>query len=165
MMEKFDLRSKIINELVIKSITLLENDEIKSGDIIYCTKECADVIFLEKPDQRHFLDYHRQRSKGIEKIPFSGYFKYKTLDGQVKEAPISCVVKITKGEFSSVYEIRGKNRKNRADFCEYTARSIGFRVERKQIFRKYVLKFFGDSQAEVDDFITYYCQNKLELFV
>jgi hypothetical protein len=159
-MNKIDLKTKLIHKKIDEIVWLLENDGIKSGDIVYCTKECSDVIFLEMPDKKFFSFYHERKLKGIDYVPFAGDVKYQTFQGKIKEAPIMCIIKISEGNISSSYQFKGKDAIDEAEFCEYLARGAGFRVERKKIRGGYILKFFGDSKEELDDFIMNCCNNK-----
>jgi len=159
-MNNLDLRTKIIHKKIDEMVWLLENGGIKSGDIVYCTKECSDVIFLEKPDKKFFCFYHERKLKGFDYTPFVGSIRYQTFQGEIKEAPIICIVKISEGNISSSYQIKGKNNANEAEFYEHLARGVGFRVKREKIRGGYILKFFGDSKEELDDFVMNCCKNK-----
>ena len=58
------------------------------------------------------------------------------------------------------YEVKGRrsDSKNRADFLEYYARAIGFRVERIKAKKGIKLTFFGDKQIDLDLFLVQCCQ-------
>lgn len=159
--DHFDLRGKWIRERISKVVSQLEKGEISFGDLVYCTNISADVIFLEKPPRKSFLNYYKARKAGEIFPPFSGKVKYKTLSGQVSTSPIACIVKISKGNFFADYEVVEGESEDRIEYLEHYGRSLGFRVERVSSSekKKIILRFFGDSQSEVDDFVELCCQN------
>lgn len=120
--------------------------ELKHGDKVYCTTELSDVIFLEK-----------------EKLP-SGYVKYKTLEGEEKREHSERFRIISKGNNYAEYIVDGENCEEKAIIIERKARGCGFRVERAERKKSYILKIFGDSQAHVDDFVSLCCNDKYTLY-
>lgn len=107
--------------------------QVKIGDLIYSIRQDQNVIFLEFPTHKY------------------GDCKYRTIDGKVKEdAPFLFNV-VSKGDKFNVYKTKDKNK---AYLYELEARECGFRVEGQEKGDYYVLKIFGDTQEEVDSFIT-----------
>ena len=155
---------KRILERIEQAVKWVENNEIKSGDIVYCTREGKDVIFLEKPPLKAFTRYHKYKKEGEKYPPFSGDVKYKTLNGEMRECAIACIVRISTCDFFSEYEIKGLNEisQNRLNSHENIARAAGFRVEKTETNSSYLLKIFGDSQEKVDDLVMCF-QNDLML--
>ncbi|MFX1489702.1 MAG: hypothetical protein ACFFBI_11175 [Promethearchaeota archaeon] len=60
-------------------------------------------------------------------------------------------------------KLKGKKLRERSDFLEYLARYHGFRVEKRKIRKGIILRFFGDSQEQVEDFVLY-CNNNYILY-
>lgn len=109
----------------------LEN--VKPGDICFCTAEIHDVIFLEYPSNRY---------RDV---------KYKTVDGEIGEAPSFCFRIISKGNKFALYETKEKDK---AEDYSRLVRRNGFRVEEEKKENIYLLKIYGDNQEEVDEFVT-----------
>ncbi|UCC21166.1 MAG: hypothetical protein JSV62_07795 [Promethearchaeota archaeon] len=107
-------------------------DNVKSGDRVFFTAEIYDVIFLEHPSNVY------------------GDVKYKTIDGEIREAPAFCFRIISKGNKSAEYKTKDEYK---ADLYEMTAREYGYRVEKKKIKEEYIIRIFGDTQEEVDQFV------------
>jgi len=108
-------------------------NQVKIGDLIYSIRQDQDVIFLEYPTHKY------------------GDCKYRTFDGIIKkDAPFLFSI-ISKGDKFSVYKTKDKKK---AYFYELEARECGFRVEGQEKGDNYVLKIYGDTQEEVDSFIT-----------
>ncbi len=159
-MFKRDLTSKRIGEIIENNVRLIENNKIKSGDIVYCTSICEDVIFVEGPEDKFFKDYHNLK-KYERYPPFPGDIIYRTIDGKVGKCGVAEIVKISSGSCFTEFKVNGKNKKSRqrVEYLEYLARSYGFKVEKNKVKKGYLLKFFGDLQEEVDDFVSLCCQN------
>jgi hypothetical protein len=107
-------------------------EKVKPGDVVFCTAEIHDVVFLEYPSHKW------------------GSCKYKTIKGEIREAPTFCFNIVSKGDKSAEYKTSDEYK---ADVYEMTAREYGFRVERKMIKEEYILKIFGDEQEDVDQFV------------
>lgn len=108
-------------------------EKVRPGDVVFCTAAIHDVVFLEHPSNIY------------------GDVKYKTIDGEIREAPSFCFRIISKGNKFAEYETSDKEK---ADSYSRLARRNGFRVEKQKIKNVYVLKIYGDIQKEVDDFVT-----------
>jgi hypothetical protein len=83
------------------------------------------------------------------------------LSGQICSASVGYITIISKGNKFVEHEVKGhgSDSKNRADFLEYYARDIGFRVKRTKTIRGIKLVFFGDIQLDLDLFLGQSCQN------
>ncbi len=160
--EPYDPMIKKIHDQIDKTVRLLEKGEIMSGDIVYCSKVLEDVIFIEGPNWDALTQYNNDKAK-YGNAPFSSKVKYKTFDGVIRTCPIACIVKISKGNFFANLKVKGKAdiAKQRAEYLEFLARGLGFRVEKCKTRRGYLLKFFGDSQREIDEFLHFYCQDEM----
>jgi len=134
-------QQQIADETKKKTIQFLE--EVKIGEVVFCQTELDDVILLEKPSPS---DYY-------------GHCKYKRHDGITREEWAESLTKISKGALFAEYLIKGPENNTEAKDFEYLARSSGFRVKLIKQEDSYLLKIFGDSQQEVDDFVTYCLQN------
>ena len=107
-------------------------DGVEEGDIVYCITEMEDVIFLEKSDKK-----------------FSKC-KYKILDGEIKEQWGFCFRNISKGDKYIEYKV--KNEKKLNGYRDL-ARHHGFRVEVIKLENSHLLKIFGDTQEELNEFL------------
>ena len=144
--EWLDLRAHSIGFKISTVIRQMESGEIKPGDVVYSSKALKDVIFVEKPSKSDLLEYHDAKKNGDKYPPFSGDVKYRTFSGQICSAPVGCMTIISKGNKFVEHKVEGHNSdsKNRADFLEYYARAVGFRVERIKAKNGFILTFFGD---------------------
>jgi len=113
----------------------LEN--VKPGDKVFCTAEIHDVIFLEKNTNAY------------------GDCKYKTADGEIKTAPNFAFRILSKGNKFAEYRTENKYK---ADLYELKGKKYGFRVDRKDLENSFILKFYGDRQEDVDNFV--FCIDK-----
>ena len=159
-LENRDLISKRIGELIENNVGLIERNIIKSGDIVYCKLICEDVVFLEGPEDKFFEQYHNL--KRHEKYPpFSGDVIYKTFHGIIGKCGIADIIKISSESYFADFKINGKGKKIRqhVEYLEYLARSYGFRVEKYKKRKGFLLKFFGDAQEIVDDFVSFCCDS------
>lgn len=108
-------------------------NQVKIGDLVYSIAEDQDVVFLESPTHKY------------------GDCKYRIINGTVKKAPPFLFSMISKGKYYGKYETKNKDK---ADLYTLEARECGFRVEKHELEDHYVLKIYGDTQEEVDSFIT-----------
>lgn len=129
LMSIFEAERKIIRVQVKKFL-----NSVKIGEKVYCMCEMSDVIFLAKPTTE-FGDCKYQTSKG--KIKWTGPSMFRT---------------ISKGNKFVEFEVKGS--KDKAGFYEIIARQSGFRVETIKKEDSFLLKIYGDTQEEVDDFLT-----------
>lgn len=137
------------NQFIVQESQRIENKFIEQaniGDTIYCATEGKIVTLLEKP------------SEVGEKC------KYKTHDGLIGEEWTFCFRTISKGTIISEYIVKGNGYEERALYLEHLARSNGFRVKKRKLKKSFLLKLFGDSQEEIDDFVNLCCINDFVLF-
>jgi hypothetical protein len=114
--------------------------DVSQGDLVYCTTEYSDVIFLEKEESVNEL------------------VRFKTLDGEEKKQYSAYFRKISKGNKYAESIVEGENSEARALLIETKARRCGFRVEKTKKKNSFVLRIFGDKQKQVDDFIAHFCK-------
>ena len=107
-------------------------EKVKPVDIVFCTANIHNVVFLEYPS--HKWDY----------------CKYKYIKGEIRETPAFCCHIISKGTKYAEYKTKHEYK---ADLYDLTAREYGFRVEKEKVKEEYILKIFGDTQDEVDQFV------------
>ncbi len=124
-----DFRAEILQNFAKNFLS-----EAKIGDKVYCTAEPHSVLLIEKPDTIY------------------GDCKYQTIDNKLKKAPAFCFNVISDGNYYSECEFKNKNN---ADHFKYLARRNGYRAEIIMIENSYLLKIYGDTQEEVDDFVTF----------
>ena len=159
-LEKRDLLSKRIGEIIEKNVSLIERNIIKSGDIVYCKLVCEDVVYLEGPEEKFLGQYHNLRRH--EKYPpFSGDVICKKVHGKIRKCGIADIVRISSGSYFADFKVNGRGKKvrRRMEYLEYLARSFGFRVEKNKRKEGFLLRFFGDTQKIVDDFVSLCCNN------
>jgi len=111
---------------------------VKPGDKVFCTAEIHDVIFLEKNTNAY------------------GDCKYKTANGKIKTSPNFTFRILSKGNKFAEYKTENKFK---ADLYELKGKKFGFRVDRKELENYFILKFYGDTQENVDDFVLYINRN------
>lgn len=159
--ERLDLRALSIRDKISTVIRQMESGKIKPGDVVYNSKDLKDVIFVEKPPESLLLEYDEAKRSEGKYPPFSGRVKYRTFSGQICSAPVGCITIISKGNKFVEHEVEGQSSdsKNHADFLEYYARAIGFRVKRIKAKKGIKLTFFGDNQIDLDLFLVQCCQN------
>ncbi|MFX0017244.1 MAG: hypothetical protein ACFFAK_04655 [Promethearchaeota archaeon] len=58
----------------------------------------------------------------------------------------------------------GKDFRSKAKIIELKARELGFRVQVAKFNDGYMLKIYGDSQDELDDFISLYSNNDFNVY-
>ena len=119
--------------------------KVQTGDRVYCTTELSDVIFLEKD------------------APPYRWVKYKTSDGEEKIQHPACFRNISQGDKFAEHKVEGDNYKLRVKTIERKARELGFRVEKLKLKEGYLLKIYGDTQENVDEFVALVCNNDFTL--
>lgn len=145
---KYLLDEGYIQERNLKNVKQIEQGEIKVGDVVYDSYLCEDVVVLDLPDPKRISIYNYRAFPYIRNY-------CKTLDGKIERSGYLYYVKISKGNYYVEYEIEGKGKELqiKVDFFEYLARGEGFRVEKVKIKKGHLLKFFGDSQQQVNEFL------------
>lgn len=120
----------------------------KIDDVIFCSVDYGgdgEVVLLEKP---HTV---------------SGHCLYRNKKGEVKSCQVGHCRTISKGGYMSECHTKGKDSEVEAMMIRWKAIQAGFRVEIQKVKSGYLLKIFGDSQREVDDFMTMCVYNKFML--
>lgn len=107
-------------------------EKARLGDIVFCTAEIHNVVLMDFPSHEH------------------GYCKYKTINGEIKKAPAIYFRLISEGTKFAEYKTKDEYKADRYDLI---ARKNGFRVERKMLNNTHILRIFGDTQEEVDQFV------------
>ena len=161
---KMDLESRHVSSRVEEVLSQIKKKELKRGDIVYCYKECEDVIFLEPPSDKAYEKYKQWILEGDKDPPFTGRIKYKTFHGTIGFSPVACIVKISVGNFYAEQEFKGKNYEVISKNKEILARQAGFRVERIKLDSSILLRIYGDTQEEVDDFVSLVCQKDFQIY-
>jgi len=130
-----------------KTLDFLKNAQV--GDTVYCRVELPhEVKLLKKP-----LDLNVSRRCKCQKT-----------NGRVISVHVSHLSIISKGSYYGEYFFlpitRGKK-----EALELKNKSMyyGFRAELLEKNNGYLLKLYGDSQQEVDDFINLFIKQKFEL--
>jgi hypothetical protein len=114
---------------------VIKNSQI--GDVIFCFDELdGEVILLDKPqkDSEHCV--------------------YENKRGEIKSKSVMLFRTISKGNYQVKHLIKGKNSEIKAQMIKRMANEAGFRVEIKNVKEGFLVKLFGDSQKEVDDFMS-----------
>ncbi|HEA70539.1 hypothetical protein LCGC14_0827730 [marine sediment metagenome] len=106
---------------------------VKIGEIVYCTTEMINVVVLKKPKNK-----------------FDGC-QYRTFEGGVREASAPCFRRVSLGTKCAEYKTAKVDDLNA---CEILAREYGFRVEKITFETFFLLRIYGDTQEEVDQFVT-----------
>lgn len=137
-----------------KIIGFLKRGEIKSGDIVYCSKFQEDVIFIDAPDSKSFNKYEIDKKKVLHP-PFVGKARVQRLKGgKIYQVPVSTISKIQLGEvFVDIYP---SNKGHLPIQFVYQAREYGFRIEYIKDKRGYVMRIYGDSIIGINSFIQNY---------
>ncbi len=129
-------RLKMLSRSASKeTIKMLETLEI--GDTLFWTRQLKEVKLLEKPTE--FTQIVR--------------VKCESSNGRIVEVPAYSLRKISKGSFYSEYFLNDTHNENRLKEIEHKARLNGFRAEVELKRNGYLIKIYGDSQQEVDEFV------------
>ena len=118
-----------------KTLDFLEKAQV--GYTLFWTAYSKDVKLYEKPTE----------ISQIVRIKCQRY------NGKVVEIPAYLLRQISKGSFYGEYLVEGNENIIKAREVEDKARYYGFRAKIKKKDNGYLLKIYGDSQQEVDDFI------------
>ncbi|HEC39168.1 hypothetical protein LCGC14_1554490 [marine sediment metagenome] len=132
---------EIRNELMHDRFIVRQNEElarkfldnVKVGDVVYCTADIENVIFLEFPS--HEFDQ----------------CKYKAPDGFEGKAPAFAFRIISKGVEHARYE---STESEKAIDCGMFAKRYGFRVEEHKVEDTYIIDIFGDKKADIEEYIS-----------
>lgn len=132
------------------SLEFLKNAQI--GDTVYCfygSPYDLEVKLLEKPSD----------------LKLSGRCKIQRKSGKTFNVDIIHLRTFSKGDYTANYFVGGIRAKKRAQNLQYKSKCYGFRAEIEKKESGYLLKIFGDSQVEVDDFVNLFIKNNYELIV
>ena len=77
--------------------------------------------------------------------------------------PPECFRNISKADYYAEYNVEGKNYEARTEILKERARELGFRVEIIKLNEGLLLKIYGNSQEDVDDFVALVCNNNFTL--
>jgi len=145
--KKEELRLKSLVEVSRKkTLDFIKNAQV--GEIVFCRiKNPPEVKLLEKP------------------INDSKFVSCQKSNGSIIRVQACHLYRISKGHYYGDYLIEGFEKKSekRAKDLEFQAKYYGLRAEIKKNKKGYLLKIFGDSQQEVDDFIYFFIKQNFEL--
>ncbi len=144
---QYELYRKHLVEITERrTIKMLKN--VNVGDKLYWLIHSEDVILVEKPTKLSTITRCTCQRDNKEII----------------EIPAHLLRKISKGNYNQDHNIYGTDKTNEARILELTAREAGFRVELEKLKNGIRLKFYGDSQEEVDDFVNLVAKDNFLLF-
>jgi len=167
-----DIKSRRITANLERAVNAFENGEFQIGDRVYCSEVRDDVILLELPSEEVIQYYHKHgvisggdlkfKWINIPDVSYTYNNKKYFLHEQMDHAPLGTFYPIFKGDFRSKYEIYGKSPDDldRAYYLEHMARRAGFIVKKFERKNSIVLRFYGDSQEKLDEFVQMVCRNK-----
>ena len=143
--QKEEARLECIREIARKrGLDLLKNAQ--TGDTVYCyVGGYQEVELLNKPKDN------------------SIFVECKASNGKIIRVQACDLGRISKGDYYSSYFIDGNKKK--AQELEYRAKYYGFRAKIKKKNNGYLLKLYGDSQQEVEDFIRVVLKQNFELII
>ncbi|MFX1481175.1 MAG: hypothetical protein ACFFCI_24100 [Promethearchaeota archaeon] len=132
---KEEARLDFIREIANKQgLDVLKNAQI--GDNVFCQfGPYREVKLLEKPKDG------------------SIFVKCEAPNGKIIEVQACDLRRISKGHYFSEFFVEGHKNGKKIHEIEDKVKSYGFRVETEKKDNGYLLKIYGDSQQEVDDFI------------
>ncbi len=117
------------------------------GETVYCRIGYPEVKLLEKPLN----------------LQLSCYCKCQKKDGIIFDVHVSHLHRISKSDYYGEHFINGIDNKEIAQELKSRANYYGFRVKFEERDKGYLLKIYGDTQQEVDDFINHYIKQDREL--
>lgn len=124
---------------------LIKNAEV--GDLVFCFQEIdGEVILLEKPETN------------------VGNCVYKNKKGEIRSFIVRSFRTLSKGDFLAEYLTKGDDSEIQSQMIKRMAGEAGFRVEIEEKEKAHLVKIFGDSQQEVDDFMTLCVYNKFIIY-
>lgn len=133
--QKEEARLKCIRGIALKR-TLRMLKKIEIGDTLFWTTHSEDVKLLEKPNEfSQVVRIKCQKSNGI-----------------IVEIPAHLLRKVSNGNYYGDFITKGINEEDLQEL-QYKARYYGFRVETEKKDNGYLLRIYGDTQQEVDEFI------------
>jgi len=129
-------RLKFIREIAHKKTQdFLTNAQI--GDVVFCRiAPFHEVKLLERP------------------LNVSKFVSCEAPNGKVIRRQACHLYRISKGNYSGEYFIKETENEKKLRELEYKVKYYGFRTKVEKKKNGFLLKIYGDSQQEVDDFIT-----------
>jgi len=124
-----------------KTLEMLQT--VKIGDILFWASRNEDVRLIEMPSEIDILVRCKCQRRNNEIVRIPAYL----------------LNTISKRNFSGEYNCR--TNKDKAQRLKYQAKLYGFRTEIEKRGEDYILRLYGDSREEVDDFIALYITQKL----
>ena len=129
-----------------KTMDFLANAKV--GDSVFCIRPpWHDVRLLEKP------------------LNDSAFVSCETPKGKIIRVQACHLYRISKGSYYGEYFIEGTENEKKAQEFEYKAEYYGFRAEIEKKDNGFLLKIYGDSQQEVDEFINVVLKQGFELII
>lgn len=119
-----------------ETIQMLRRLEV--GDTLFWVTRLKDITLIKKPTE--FSQIARIKCQGS--------------DGKIFKIPAYLLRLISKGNYSGDYFIDEAENDKKVNGLKYKANYYGFRTEIEKRDNGFLLKIYGDSQQEVDDFIT-----------
>ena len=141
-------RQKFISKSASKqTIKMLKNIEV--GDMLFWVTRSEDVRLFESPSE------------------FSQIVRCKCQrdNGNVIKIPAYLLRKVSKGDYYGEFFIEGTENEKKAQQFEYKAKYYGFRAEIERKDNGFLLKIYGDSQQEIDEFINVVLKQGFELII
>ena len=143
---QYELYQEFLSETSAKrTLKMLKN--VKIGDALFWLPRSEDVILIENPS----------KLSTITKCICQRYNK------EIVKIYASFLIQISKGSYYQDYYIYGADKTREVRILELTARKAGFRVESKTQENGFKLRFYGDSQEEVDDVVNLTVRNDFVL--
>lgn len=140
---RLDFIRKIARDM---GLEVLKNTQI--GDTVFCKRPpWREVKILEKP------------SDG------SIFLKCQAPNGKIIRIQACDLRKISKGHYFGEFFIEDTENEKKAKILEYKAKYYGFRTEVERKDNGFLLRIYGDSQQEVDEFINVVLKQGFELLI
>ncbi len=155
-----------IPALVNKACDWIKKEEARLDSIVAVSHK-RDLDFLK----------HAQIGETVYKIGYPGVkllekplnlrlsrrCKCQKEDGTIFDVYVSHLYRISKGDYCGEHFIKGIEYRKIAQELKRRINYHGFRVEVEERDNGYLLKIYGDTQQEVDDFINLYIKQDREL--
>lgn len=143
---QYELYQEFLSETSAKrTLKMLKN--VKIGDDLFWLPRSEDVILIESPS----------KLSTITKCVCQRYNK------EIVKIYASFLIQIFKGSYYQDYYIYGADKTREVRILELTARKAGFRVEVRKLRSGFKLRFYGDTQEEVGDFVNLAVKNNFVL--
>ena len=121
-------------------------ENVQVGDTVFCKiPPFHDVKLIDKPSDD------------------TEYVRCEALNGKIIKIMACHLYRMAKGDYSGEYLVKGVFSRRKTLKLEFKSKLHGFRTEIEKKSDGYLLKIFGDSQKQVDDFIFMVLEHKLDL--